>query len=61
MNFTTQYHTVVTTKVKYRLLCVSPHRGWSLLPCLLQGDQDEDVLYEDFDDEATMRELEALG
>lgn len=29
--------------------------------CLPQGDEDEDVLYEDFDDEATMRELEALG
>lgn len=29
--------------------------------CLLQGDEDEEVLYEDFDDAATMRELEALS
>ena len=43
------------------MCCSLPHHtDQSLLVCL-QGDEDEDVLYEDFDDEATMRELEALG
>lgn len=27
----------------------------------VQGDDEEEVLYDDFDDEAAMRQLEALG